>query len=97
MFGADPETDQRKESECHQMVNTIVGQNYIQPFAPYILAVLQSIESGREVDLTASTHGHLYEVFIKTALARRRTQTNYNVLTAFVATLAIEAFEHEQR
>ena len=95
-FGADPESDQRKESECHKMVNTIVGQNYIQPFAPYILAVLQSIESGREVDLAASTHGHLYEVFIKTALARRRTQTNYNVLTAYVATLAIEAFEHER-
>jgi len=95
-FGSDPESDQRKESECHQMVNTIVGQNYIQPFAPYILAVLQSIESGREVDLAASTHGHLYEVFIKTALSRRRSQTNYNVLTAYVATLAIEAFEQEK-
>ena len=95
-YGSDPEADQRKESECHNMVNTIVGQNYIQPFAPYILSVLQSIESGREVDLAASTHGHLYEVFIKTALARRRNQTNYNVTTAYIATLAIEAFEQEQ-
>jgi hypothetical protein len=87
----------RKEAECHRLINAIIGNNFIQPYPPYLIAMLQSIEAGREVDISASTHGHLYEVFIKTALARRRTLTNHNIISTFVATLAIEVFETDQQ
>ena len=87
--------DQRLEVECHRLVNAVVN-NYMQPFPPYVLSILQSIESGRDVDLSASTHGHLYEVFIKAALAKRSTLTNYNVISTFLATLAIASFEEEK-
>lgn len=94
-FGDDNAVDQRKESDCQKMVNAVIG-DYMQPFPPYVLAILQSVEAGKDVDISVSTHGYLYEIFIKSSLAKRSSSTNYNVISAFIATLAIDCFEREQ-
>lgn len=81
-----------RELEAMRLLGAIVGRGYVQPFPPYVLAVLQSVDAGQPVDVTASTHGHLYEAFIKAALAKRRSMTNHNILTSFVSYLAYRMF-----
>jgi hypothetical protein len=81
-----------RELEAMKLIGGILGKGFVQPFPPYILAVLQSLEAGQPVDVTASTHGHLYEAFIKAALAKRRSLTNHNILTSFVGYLAYWMF-----
>lgn len=82
--------------EAMRLLGAIVGRGYIQPYPSYVLAVLQSIDAGQPVDVTASTHGHLYEAFIKAALAKRRSMTNHNILTSFVSYLAYRMFRDNE-
>jgi len=85
-----------KLSDAHRKIDTIVGRNFVQPYPVYVLAVLLGSEAGGDFDMSASTHGHLYEVFIKAALAKRSTATNYNIFSNFLALLAYKAFSEEK-
>lgn len=81
--------------ETNRTFDAIIGRNFVQPFPAYLLAVLQGIESGREIDLSTSTHGHFYEIFIKSCLAKKATATNYNIFSNFLGLLAYRAFTEE--
>ncbi len=81
--------------EINRTLDIIIGRNFVQPFPAYLLAVLQGVESGREIDLSTSTHGHFYEIFIKSCLAKKATATNYNIFSNFLGLLAYRAFTDE--
>ncbi len=89
-----PEFSQ-KEVEALRLMSGMVGSGYIQAFPSYLIAILQSAEAGNPVDVTASTHGHLYEAFITAALSKRRSLTNHSILTSFTAFLAYSSFKED--
>jgi hypothetical protein len=78
-------------------IDTLVGKNYVPPFPPYLLAVLQASEAGTDVDLNASTHGYLYELFIKATIAKRSTPIGYNVLSAYLSHIAYWMHSHGRK
>jgi len=90
-----PEKFAQREVASLQMIGGMVGNGHIQSYPPYLIAILQSAEAGNPVDVTASTHGHLYEAFITAALSRRRSLTNHSILTSFTSFLAYAAFEDD--
>ena len=90
---ADKARFAQREHEAIKLIGGIIGKGFVQPFPPYILAILQSIDAGQPVDVTASTHGHLYEAFIKAALAKRRSMTNHNILMSFASYMAFRMFK----
>ncbi len=72
------------------LLNSLIGKNFLPPYPVYVLAALQAAEAGTELNVGASTHGYLYEVFIKTSLARRTSPIKVNTLSAFLAQFAYE-------
>jgi len=93
----DPQLYSRRFYELNRLMDAIVGREYLQPYPPYILALLQGNEAGIDLDLSTSTHGFLYEVFIKTALAKRSSGTNHNIFTSFVSFLAFRCLREEKK
>ena len=92
----DPEKYSEKEAEAMKLIGSIIGNGYIPPFPPYLLAILQSLYAGQPVSETASTHGHLYEAFINSALAKRRSAQAHRILKSFAGFLAFKMFLGEQ-
>jgi Calcineurin-like phosphoesterase len=80
-----------------RIIDTLVGKNYVPPYPAYVLAVLQATEAGTEVDLNASTHGYLYELFIKAAIAKRTSALAFNVLSAYLSHISYWMFEHQRK
>jgi hypothetical protein len=78
-------------------IETLVGKNYVPAYPPYLLAVLQASEAGTDVDLNASTHGYLYEVFIKASIAKRTTPIGFNVLCAYLSHIAFWMHSHGRK
>jgi predicted phosphodiesterase len=78
-------------------IDTIVGKNYVPAYPAYVLAILQATEAGTEIDLHASTHGYLYELFIKAAIAKRTSALVFNVLCAYLSHLAYWMFSQQQK
>jgi UDP-2,3-diacylglucosamine pyrophosphatase LpxH len=93
----DPVSYSRRFHEINVIMNSVIGREYVQPYPPYVLALLQGSEAGVELDLTTSTHGFLYEVFIKNALAKRSSGTNHNIFTSFVSFLAFKCLKEERK
>jgi hypothetical protein len=63
-----------------ETINTLIGTNYVPAYPPYVLAVVQGAEAGTDIDVNASTHGYLYELFIKAAVAKSGSAVSYNIL-----------------
>jgi hypothetical protein len=92
----DEERLVRVQGELNSLIDVIVGQNFLSPYPPYVLAVLQGAEMGMDLDLESSTHGHLYEIFIKTILARRQNITKQGVFVSFVSYLAYRCLKDDK-
>lgn len=80
-----------------RIIDTLVGKNYVPAYPAYVLAVLQATEAGTEVDLNASTHGYLYELFIKAAIAKRASALAFNVLSAYLSHVSYWMFERQRK
>lgn len=74
-------------------INTLIGKNYVPAFPSYVLAVLQATETGTDVDIQASTHGYLYELFIKSTIAKHGTISGLNITLGYLAHLAYRLFK----
>lgn len=94
----DPSSEEyaKQETHLHRLVDAIIGNNYVQPYPAYILAVLQSVEAGQELDMSASTHGHFYEVFIKAAMAKQHSVSEIDILNTFTGFLAYQAHTQQR-
>ena len=90
--GVDSEenTFVRKLDRVNETLNTIVGKNYVPSYPVYVLAVLQALDAATPVDITASTHGYFYELFIRTSLARGRTNVDFDIIVSYLAHLAYQ-------
>ena len=89
---ADP-TDSsflRQLQGINETLNTLIGKNYIPPYPVYVLSVLQARDNATPIDINASTHGYFYELFIRTTLARGRTNTDFDVIASYLAYLAYQ-------
>lgn len=80
-----------------RIIDTLVGKNYVPPYPAYVLAVLQATEAGTDVDLNASTHGYLYELFIKATIAKRASALAFNVLSAYLSYISYWMFERQRK
>jgi hypothetical protein len=82
----------RQLQKISETINTLIGKNFVPAYPVYILAVLQGYEAGTPVDTRASTHGYFYELLIRAALAKGRSGTDFDILTAYLAHLAYSCF-----
>jgi hypothetical protein len=80
-----------------EVINTLIGENYVPAYPPYVLAVLQGVEAGTDIDVNASTHGYLYELFIKAAVAKAGSAGSYNIISTFLAQLSFWLFRQQKR
>ena len=75
----------RRLENTTQTLNTLVGKNYIPSYPVYVLSVLQALDSATPIDITASTHGYFYELFIRTTLARGRSSKDFDIIASYLA------------
>ncbi len=80
-----------------RMLNTLIGKNYVPSYPVYILSVLQALDSATPIDISASTHGYFYELFIRSTLARGRTKTDFDVIVSYLSFLAYQIYSKELR
>ena len=85
----------RQLENTTQTLNTLVGKNYIPSYPVYVLSVLQALDSATPVDITASTHGYFYELFIRTTLARGRSSKDFDVISSYLAFVSYQMQEKE--
>lgn len=78
-------------------IDTLIGKNYVPAYPPYVLSVLQATEAGTDLDLNASTHGYLYELFIKSSIARGSSAMAFNVLSAYMSHIAFWMFSRDRK
>lgn len=80
-------------ADIERKLETIFGQNFVPPYPVFVLSVLQAAEVATPIDMTASTHGYFYEVFIRAALARQRSdQADYDIILAYLSHVAYGLF-----
>jgi len=84
-------------TQVEQVLDTIIGKNFVPAYPVFILSVLQATETAIPIDLRASTNGYFYEMFIRAALAAGEDRQNYDVKTGYLAFLADRFFEHRWR
>ena len=72
----------------NETINTIVGRNYVPSYPVYILAVLQALDAATHIEMNASTHGYFYELFIRTSLARGRSNIDFDIIASYLAYVA---------
>jgi predicted phosphodiesterase len=78
-------------------METVFGRNYVPPYPPYLLSILQANESGTDLDLKANTHGYFYELFIKQAIARHNlSSVTMNILTGYLSHIANWLHKHDR-
>ena len=71
-------------------LDTLVGKNYVPSYPVYVLSVLQAFDAATPVDINASTHGYFYELFIRTSLARGRSNIDFDIIASYLAYLAYQ-------
>lgn len=79
-------------SYVHRVLNTIIGKNFVPAHPIFILSILQAEEASQQLDVSASTYGYFYELFIKTQLARGTSHADYDTRTAYLAFLAYNLY-----
>ena len=90
--GADPQeiTFVQNLNRITDTLNTLVGRNYVPSYPVYVLSVLQASDAATPVDITASTHGYFYELFIRACLARGRSSVDFDIIASYLAYLAYQ-------
>jgi hypothetical protein len=80
-------------ADIERKLDTIFGHNFVPVYPVFILSVLQAAEAATSMDMTASTHGYFYEVFIRAALAQgRQDEGEFDIVLSFLAYLAYALF-----
>lgn len=77
-------------------VDTIVGKNFVPAFPVIILSILQNNDSITPIDVSASTYGYFYELFIRNALAAGSTKIQFDVKIAYLSYFAFKMFSSKK-
>jgi len=77
---------------AERVLDSIMGRNYVPAFPIYVVAVLQALEEGKDIDVRRSAHGYFYDILIRLALAKGASIENFDIRLAFLAHLAFDMF-----
>ena len=95
-LGGVSEIDSReyvmKLTKITQILDTLIGKNYVPAFPVYMLSVLQAAEAGTQIDIRASTHGYFYELLIRNSLAKGSVEWQFDLSLNFLTHLAYDFF-----
>ena len=80
----------RNLNRINETLNTLMGKNHIPAYPVYVLSVLQALDAATPVDISASTHGYFYELFIRTTLARGRSHIDFDIIASYLAYIAYQ-------
>ena len=80
----------RTLARVNETLNTLVGKNYVPSYPLYVLSVLQAFDAASPIDINANTHGYFYELFIRTSLARGRSNIDFDIIASYLAHLAYQ-------
>jgi Calcineurin-like phosphoesterase len=75
-------------AQVENVLDTILGKNFVPAYPVFILSILQASETATPIDLRASTHGYFYEMFIRAALAAGEDRQSFDIKTAYLSFLA---------
>ncbi|MGE0354435.1 MAG: metallophosphoesterase, partial [Gemmatimonadales bacterium] len=88
---ADSDRLVRRVTETERVMDVVIGKNFVPSFPVYILAMLQAY-GNTAVDLSASTHGYFYELFIRKSLSKGLTGVQCDIVMAYLSYLAFGIF-----
>ncbi|MFA5157557.1 MAG: metallophosphoesterase [Candidatus Omnitrophota bacterium] len=85
----------RKHDRAKQIVDAVIGKNFVPSYPLFLLTILQTIETVKPEQIRASSYGYYYEFLVTQALGRydkrnEEIDASYNYLTE----LAYYFFEH---
>ena len=80
----------RNLTRINDTLDTLVGRNYVPSYPLYVLSVLQALDAATAIDLSASTHGYFYELFIKASIARGRSSIDFDIIASYLAYTAYQ-------
>ena len=80
----------RNLNRINDTLNTLIGKNYVPAYPVYVLSVLQALDAATPIDISASTHGYFYELFIRTTLARGKSNVDFDIIASYLAYIAYQ-------
>jgi hypothetical protein len=78
--------------DADEVMDVVLGKNYVPAFPVFILAMLQGLDSDGRVDTGASTYGYFFEIIVSNSLAQGSTRVQYDILKAYLARIAYRMF-----
>jgi hypothetical protein len=94
-------TDEERIKKLHQaelIIRTVIGKNLVPSYPLFLLTILQAIELGNPVDLTASTFGHYYQFLIQKAFGNSlKSQDEITSYNNYLSELAYYFFRNRVR
>ncbi len=95
--GVDPpEVFARRVVQATKTLDAVVGRNLVPAYPIYLIAILRALDEGVGVDLSVGSHGYYYELLIKTALARRRSSREYDLLINCLTWFAYKLYSEKR-
>lgn len=88
----------RKSDEAQQILNAIIGRNYVPSYPIFLLIILQTIEAGHPYNLEESSFGYYYQYLIIEAIGRIvKTNEEIDAYHTFIMELAYHLFSNRSR
>ena len=82
----------RNVERVTRFLDVAIGKNFVPAYPVYILAVLQAVDAGTQLDLGASSHGYYYQLLIQDNLARGASKSSYDLYLSYLPNLAYFLF-----
>lgn len=88
----------RKNDEAQQIINMIIGKNYVPSYPIFLLIILQTIEAGHSHHLEESSFGYYYQYLVIEAIGRVvRNNDEIDAYHTFLTELAYGMFTNRSR
>lgn len=88
----------RKIDHTKQIVNTIIGKNFVPSYPLFVLVIMQAIEVGNPHNLKESAYGYYYQFLITQTLSRiNKRNDEIDAYYNYITELANHFFENKIR
>ena len=95
-YESDPEQHERRIHQAEQLVNTMLGRDYLPSYPVFVLGLIQAHESVTRPNSSAGTYGSLYEHLITQALITKSSTRDLDLKLTYLSELAFFMYQ-EQR
>ncbi|MCC2546449.1 AAA family ATPase [Hymenobacter sp. BT175] len=89
----DEEIIYRKIHDTKNLLDNVIGNNFIPPYPVILLPLLQASQYHDQVNPAASTYGYFYELLINRSLTEKSTQIVISIKAGYLTHLAKFMFE----